>query len=418
MPGTNHWSAEPSSTSGSSGANSAEEDQRLHHREQDRGRLAEHRLELADHHVPGVGDDSGRLELRRRARTARLADSHVLGVRRHAATPSLSVALSLLRLRPVRSRKHVVEGRPDDLDPLDGRALPGQVGHQARGQVPPVRDPQRDLGALQVDDGTRDRHGALGADGGVRDRPEAEPDQVAERRLEPGRRVVGDDHAVVDDDHPVGDGVRLLEVVRRQHDRRALLRVQPGDLLLEVDPVLRVEARRRLVEEEDPRRVHQTDRDVEPSALAARQGRDRPHRLLGEVERRDELVGALVGLTPAHPERPGLADQLVAPALGVAGRVALADVADRAPHVAVLAHHVVPGDLGGAGGRWQEGGEHPQGRRLPGTVGSEERDELALGDLQIEAADGLHGGLVTGEVAGQPARSNHWSGHRKSLASI
>ena len=68
--------------------------------------------------------------------------------------------------------------------------------------------------------------------------------------------------------------------------------------------------------------------------------------LLGEVERRDELVGALVGLAAAHPERPGLADQLVAPALGVAGRVALADVADRAPHVAVLAYHVVPGDLG------------------------------------------------------------------------
>ena len=140
--------------------------------------------------------------------------------------------------------------------------------------------------------------------------------------------------------------------------------------------------------------------------------------LLGQVEGRDELLGALICLPAAHPERAGLADQLVAAALGVAGGVALAHVADGAADLAVLAHHVVPRDLGGAGGRRQQRGEHPQRGGLACAVGTEEGDELALGDLEIETANRLDGGLVTGEVAGEPARPDHWSGHEESLAAI
>ena len=40
-------------------------------------------------------------------------------------------------------------------------------------------------------------------------------------------------------------------------------------LVRELQPVLRVQPGRRLVQEEQPRRVHQPDRDVEPAPLAA-----------------------------------------------------------------------------------------------------------------------------------------------------
>ena len=227
----------------------------------------------------------------------------------------------------------VVEGRPGDLDPPDRRARPGEVADQPRRQLA-RRAATRIVTSCPARSTTpRRRSRATAAR-----RPTAASSAVPKPRvtrspsagLEPRRGVVGDDQAVVDDDHPVGDRVGLLEVVGGQHDRGAVLRVQPLDLLLEVGPVLRVEAGRRLVEEQQPRRVHQADRDVEPAALAAGQGRDRAVGVLGEVERLDQLVGP-APRPPAGSARSArrLADQLVAAALGVPGGVALADVPDR-----------------------------------------------------------------------------------------
>ncbi len=155
------------------------------------------------------------------------------------------------------------------------------------------------------------------------------------------------------------------------------------------------------------RRVHQPDRDVEPAALAARQRRDRPPGVLGQVEGVEQLLGAGVRRGAGQPERAALADQLVAAALGVPGGVALSDVPDAAADLAVLAHHVVPGDLGGAGRRRDQRGQHPQRRRLAGAVRAEEGDELAGADLEVEAADRLDRLLVPGEVPGQSLRPDH-----------
>ena len=147
--------------------------------------------------------------------------------------------------------------------------------------------------------------------------------------------------------------------------------------------------------------MHQPDRDVEPAALAAGERRDRPHRVLGQVEGVEQLLGPGVRRGAGQSERAALADQLVAAALGVTGGVALADVADAAPDLAALAHHVVAGDLRGPRRRLDQRGQHPERRRLAGAVGAEEGDELAVADLEVEAADGLDRLLVAGEVPGQ-----------------
>jgi hypothetical protein len=96
---------------------------------------------------------------------------------------------------------------------------------------------------------------------------ETERDPVAQRLLEPFRGVVGDDPAVVDHDHALGHCVGLVEVVRRQDDRRAGV-VQPDDLLLQVRPVLGVQPGRRLVEEQQLGGVHHAEGDVEAAPLA------------------------------------------------------------------------------------------------------------------------------------------------------
>ena len=83
----------------------------------------------------------------------------------------------------------------------------------------------------------------------------------------------GDDPAVVEHDDPVGELVGLLEVLRREHEGRAA-----GDELAHQVPELaaggRVEAGRRLVEEEHRRRGDEAGGEVEPPAHAARVGLD------------------------------------------------------------------------------------------------------------------------------------------------
>ena len=94
--------------------------------------------------------------------------------------------------------------------------------------------------------------------------------RLADLGLQLRGRALGDDLAVVDDPDPVGEHVRLLEVLRRQEDGDALVAREAPDLLPERRAALRVEPGGRLVEEEDRRVVDQRERQVEPALHPAR----------------------------------------------------------------------------------------------------------------------------------------------------
>src|SRR5206468_10900208 len=74
------------------------------------------------------------------------------------------------------------------------------------------------------------------------------------------RRALGDDVAVVDDPDTVGEDVGLFEVLRGQENSDTVVARQPADLVPERGPALDVEPGRRLVEEQDPRRVDERER--------------------------------------------------------------------------------------------------------------------------------------------------------------
>ena len=82
------------------------------------------------------------------------------------------------------------------------------------------------------------------------------------------RRPGGDGAAVRHDHHGVGEALGLLDVVRRHEDRRAL-GAQRVDQRPQLLPDLRVEADGRLVEQHEPRPVHQRARDQQAAAHAA-----------------------------------------------------------------------------------------------------------------------------------------------------
>ena len=73
-----------------------------------------------------------------------------------------------------------------------------------------------------------------------------------------------------DDRDPVGERLRLVQVMSGQHDRGPVPAQSP-DQLPELEASLRVETGRRLVKEEQLGPSDDAERDVQPAGLAAGQ---------------------------------------------------------------------------------------------------------------------------------------------------
>jgi len=101
----------------------------------------------------------------------------------------------------------------------------------------------------------------------------------------------------------------------------------------------------------------------------------------------------------ANAVEPGLQDQLLARGRLVPGAAALGDIADPPAHLPRLPAQVAAGHGGRAAVGLHQRGEHAQRGRLARAVGTEEAEDLAFGDLQVNPADrldGLLGPPVTG----------------------
>jgi hypothetical protein len=146
-------------------------------------------------------------------------------------------------------------------------------------------------------------------------------DQGLDRR----RGGVGEHTALVDHDHPVGEGVGLGQVVGREQDRLAQRR-EVADLLPECPPCLDIQRHRRLIKEEKIWVATDSQGKRQPLALAARQPlytgatptfQPRPGEHLSD--------GQGVGVVAAdQPDQLGHGQ--VDPGHGLDGAVALADV--------------------------------------------------------------------------------------------
>ena len=187
----------------------------------------------------------------------------------------------------------VLETRPHDLE-LVGRAT--EPGGQRRGE------PERVGGALlprhPLFVPLHDRHPCLIA---------AEPRDRTDRTHAPRR----------DDPDAIGELRGLVEVVRGEHDRGAL-GLQTADEVPELPARVRIEPRRRLVQEQQLGPADDAERDIDPPLLPARELRDACLRLGLQAHRRDHLVDvARVRVEPrelpqllAHRRQTGLPGRL------------------------------------------------------------------------------------------------------------
>ena len=96
---------------------------------------------------------------------------------------------------------------------------------------------------------------------------------------------------MIHDPDPVGERGRLVHVVRREDERHAAV-AQLAQPVPDEEARRRVEAGRRLVEEEHLRRVHQRARDHHPLRLAAREEVGLVSGAVEQAELVEQLVGA------------------------------------------------------------------------------------------------------------------------------
>ena len=210
-----------------------------------------------------------------------------------------TVALLVGELAAGQGQEHVVERRPADGDVVG--VDPGLVEAASRLHDRALLAGDANAHPSVVDGGLllghrSERHRGIGGARGV---GEVDLDaEAADPLLELVGGPVGDHPPAVDDRDPIGETIRLVEVLRGQKDGRAF-GDEALDRLPELEPAARIEAGGRLVEEEDRRVGDERGGEVEAAAHSTRVGLRDPPAGVAEAEAVEQLVGPSAGFGAA-----------------------------------------------------------------------------------------------------------------------
>ena len=191
---------------------------------------------------------------------------------------------------------------------------------------------------------------------------------------------------MVQDRDLVGELVGLFQILGGEEDR------DPGghelaDELPHGAAAARVQAGRRLVQEDDARVADQGHRQVEPAAHAAGIGAGRLPGRLDQIEPVQQLGRPPPALRPVQMAQVSHQDQVLFAGEQLVHRRELAgDTDDRAHRIRFLGQVVATdGYLARVGA--DQGGQDLHHGGLAGAVGAEQREDRPLGDLQVDAVE-------------------------------
>ena len=140
--------------------------------------------------------------------------------------------------------------------------------------------------------------------------------------------------------------------------------------------------------------------DLEPAALTAAVGVDGPVDELAEAERVDDVGDAPGRGGRVEPPQPGVHGEVAATGEGSVDDRFLEHDRAHPARLDRLRGDVEAGQAGVAGRGGDGGGEHADGGRLAGTVGAEQTEHLAGGDVEVDALHRLDAtGIGLGELA-------------------
>jgi hypothetical protein len=221
---------------------------------------------------------------------------------------------------------------------------------------------------------------------------------------------------MVDEHDPVGQGVRLVEVLRREQQRHAVAHQvahrAPDDLTAP-----RVQPRRRLVEHEQRGPMNEARGEIHPAALASGDLADRPAGEVAAVEALDELVGDAPRGRTVVPAQRGDEAQVLAPRQVGVQRGELPGQGDAPADGVAVGHDVVAVHGCGAGGRRDERGDHADRRGLAGAVRAEQRDDGSPGHAEVQAVDGDDCAVALRQPLGLDGGSDGCGGHAPNVQS-
>ena len=190
-----------------------------------------------------------------------------------------------------------------------------------------------------------------------------------------------DQLALGDDADAIGHLLRFIDVVGRQDDGHAA-GAQAAHQGPHLAPQLDVDAGGRLVKEQDLGLVRQRLGDHHPALHAAGEGH---HLVVALVPQRQIAQHPLdVGRVGRAPEQAAAELTRRPDALERVGGQLLRDQADLEPRLAVVAQDVVAVDPHRAPRRGDDAADDADERGLAGAVGAEQREDLALADLEVD----------------------------------
>ena len=291
-------------------------------------------------------------------------------------------------------------------EPVDGQAVRVDLVEQGPhlGGAPVGGDPDGQAGRVAPGGPAVQAPGGL-LEGGRVGQHQVEP-LAGDLLLELGRGAVGDHPPAVQDGDPVGQAVRLLQVLGGQQHRHPL-RGQLGHDLPHRLAAARVQAGGGLVQEDHRGPDDQAGGQVQAPAHAARPGLHRPAAGLGQVEALQQLGRPAAGRGAGQAGQAAHHAQVLLAGLEVVHGRELAGEADAAADLAAVGDDVEAGHPGPAGVGPGQGGQDAHGGGLAGPVGAEQGEHAALGHGQVDpgqdpqrAVGLLEAGRLDGQLVG------------------
>jgi hypothetical protein len=191
---------------------------------------------------------------------------------------------------------------------------------------------------------------------------------------------------VVDHDDLVGQSIGLIQVLRGEQDRGAFGH-ERADHPPQLDPAPRVQARRRLVQVQEPRTPNQARGEVEAPPHPARVGLDVLRGRVRQIEGLEQPRGPGSGGRRRETQQPTEHEQVVLSGEQLVDRCVLAGQPDQATHLRRLTHDVVAADGRAARVGSQERREDPDRRGLAGAVRSEQAEHRAFAGDHVDAVE-------------------------------
>ncbi len=191
--------------------------------------------------------------------------------------------------------------------------------------------------------------------------------RIANRGLQLIGGALGDDLTVVDDGDPVGELIRLVEILGGEQYGRSGGHQSP-DSIPHLRPGSGVKPGRRLVEEDEWWLGDETRREVETATHTAREVLQRAFGGIGQAELFEQFRRFGPRRFGAEAVQAGEEKEVLAGAQGLIDRGILPSDADELAHDMRLAHHIMSEDMRAAAIGAEQRREHTDSGRLPGAV--------------------------------------------------